>query len=73
LSRYASTRKISKEVLNTIRQHFPDQILNTVIREAALLAECPGFGKSILEYRPGSRSARDFRSLAKDFLEGKVM
>ena len=73
LSRYASTRNISKEVLNTIRQHFPDQILNTVIREAALLAECPGFGKSILEYRPGSRSARDFRSLAKDFLEGKVM
>ena len=73
LSRYASTRRISKEVLNTILQHFPAQVLSTVIRETALLAECPGFGKSILEYRPGSRSARDFGSLAKDFLEGKVM
>lgn len=73
LSRYATTRKISKEVLNTICQHFPGQVLSTVIRETALLAECPSFGKSILEYRPGSRSARDFRSLAQDFLEDKVM
>ncbi len=73
MSRYASTRRISKDVLNTMLQHFPNQVLSTVIRETALLAECPSFGKTILEYRPGSRSARDFRSLAKDFLEGKVM
>ena len=73
MSRYASTRRISKDVLKTMLQHFPNQVLNTVIRETALLAECPSFGKTILEYRPGSRSARDFRSLAKDFLEGKVM
>lgn len=73
MSRYASTRRISKEVLKTMLQHFPNQVLGTVIRETALLAECPSFGQSILEYRPGSRSARDFRRLAKDFLEGKVM
>jgi len=73
MSRYVSTRRISKEVLETMLEHFPNQVLATVIRETALLAECPSFGKSILEYRPGSRSARDFRSLAKDFLQGKVM
>lgn len=73
MSRYASTRRISKQVLKTMLEHFPNQVLATVIRETALLAECPSFGKSILEYRPGSRSARDFRSLAKDFLQGKVM
>jgi len=73
MSRYASTRRISKDVLKIMLQHFPNQVLSTVIRETALLAECPSFGKTVLEYRPGSRSARDFRSLAKDFLEGKVM
>jgi chromosome partitioning protein len=73
MSRYATTRKISKDVLSTMLQHFPDQVLSTVIRETALLAECPSSGKTILEYRPGSRSARDFRSLAKDFLTGRVM
>ena len=73
ISRYSSTRRISKQVLQTILQHFPNQVLKTMIRETALLAECPSFGKTILEYRPGSRSARDFRGLAKDFLQGEVM
>ncbi len=73
MSRYTTTRRISKQVLNTMLQHFPNQVLDAVIREASLLAECPSFGKTILEYRPGSRSARDFRNLADAFLEGKVM
>lgn len=73
ISRYTSIRRISREVLKKLQHYFPDQILATMIRENALLAECPGFGKTILEYRSSSRSARDFRNLATDFLEGKVM
>lgn len=73
MSRYSPTRPISKQVLNILLQHFPDQILATVIRETAVLAECPSFGKTILEYSPKSRSARDFRNLAKDFQESRVM
>ena len=49
------------------------RIVAIINRETALLAECPSFGKTILEYSPKSRSARDFRSLAHDFLEDKVM
>lgn len=73
MSRFASTRNMSKNVLNKVLQYFPKQVLSTVIREAALLAECPSYGKTILDYRPGSRSARDFRSLSQDFLEERVM
>jgi chromosome partitioning protein len=73
MSRYSPNRRISNQVLNVLLTHFPKQILATVIRETALLAECPSFGKTILEYSPKSRSARDFRSLAHDFLDDKVM
>lgn len=73
ISRYMSTRRISGQVLNILLSHFPNQILATVIRETALLAECPSFGQTILEYSPKSRSARDFRNLANDFLEDRVM
>ena len=73
ISRYTSTRRISGQVLNILLSHFPNQILATVIRETALLAECPSFGQTILEYSPKSRSARDFRNLANDFLEDRVM
>ncbi len=68
-----STRRISSQVLNILLSHFPNQVLSTVIRETALLAECPSFGQTILEYSPKSRSARDFRNLANDFLEDRVM
>lgn len=73
MSRYSPNRRISRQVLNVLLMHFPEQILATVIRETALLAECPSFGRTILEYSPKSRSARDFRSLAHDFLDDKVM
>ncbi|MCK9396542.1 MAG: ParA family protein [Methylobacter sp.] len=73
MSRYSPNRRISSQVLDVLLTHFPEQILATVIRETALLAECPSFGKTILEYSPKSRSARDFRNLALDFLEDKVM
>jgi chromosome partitioning protein len=73
ISRYAPTRRISKDVLSTLQKYFPGKILATTIRETALLAECPSFGKTIFEYRPGCRSTRDFAALAKDFLEGRVM
>ncbi|MFI3137625.1 MAG: ParA family protein [Methylococcaceae bacterium] len=73
ISRYTASRRLSKEVVAKLQHYFPKQILATVIRETALLAECPSFGKTILEYRPSSPSARDFHDLASDFLIGKVM
>ncbi len=73
LSRYTPLRRLSGDVLKKLQHYFPKQILATTIRETALLAECPSFGKTILEYRSSSRSARDFRKLATDFLEGRVM
>ncbi|MCQ8181347.1 ParA family protein [Methylomonas sp. SURF-1] len=73
MSRYIPTRRLSREVLELVKNYFPGKILATPIRETALLAECPSFGKTIFEYRPGCRSARDFTELAKDFLENRVM
>lgn len=73
MSRYIPTRRLSKDVLETIKKYFPGQILATPIRETAVLAECPSFGKTIFEYRPGWRSANDFAALAQDYLEGRVM
>lgn len=73
MSRYISTRRISKDVLNSMKKYFPGQVLATPIRETAALAECPSFGKTIFEYRAGWRSAQDFNALALDFLDGRVM
>jgi chromosome partitioning protein len=73
ISRFAQTRRISTQVLSSLRNYFPGKILATIIREAAVLAECPSYGKTIFEYSPKSRSANDYLSLASDYLEGRVM
>lgn len=73
MSRYIPSRRLSKDVLGTMKKYFSGQILPTPIRETAFLAECPSFGKTIFEYRPGCRSAKDFMALADDFLQGRVI
>jgi len=73
MSRYIPSRRLSKDVLETMKKYFSGQILVTPIRETAFLAECPSFGKTIFEYRPGCRSAKDFMALADDFLRERVI
>jgi chromosome partitioning protein len=69
LNRYFPRRRLSKEVSGKLETHFPDQLLHTPIREAAVIAECPGIGRTIFEYKPSSQSAREFRVMAEELLE----
>ncbi|MET0072052.1 MAG: ParA family protein [Candidatus Thiodiazotropha sp.] len=69
LNRYFPRRRLSKEVSEKLKRHFPGQLINTRIREAAVIAECPGIGRTIFEYRPGSQSAKEFNTLASELLQ----
>lgn len=73
LSRFVARRRLSREVLEKLIQHFPGMILQTPIREAAVLAECPGAGRTIFEYRASSGSAEDFKSLGNDVIQGNTL
>lgn len=73
VQRYQTRRRLAKEVMTLLKKHFPNRILATVVREAAMVAECPGLGKTIIEHKPGSRAARAFRQLAEDLIEARVM
>ncbi len=71
VTRFDQRRRHAHEVANKIHQYFPEQLLPTVIHESVALAESPSFGKSIFEYQPNSRSAKEYASLA-DNLVSKV-
>jgi len=68
LSRFQPKRRLAREVSQKLEQHFPGKVLGTPVREAAVLAECPGVGRTIFEYRSGSRSAKEFKALAGDLI-----
>ncbi len=69
LSRFQTRRRLAREVERKLLDHFPGRVLPHPIQEAAVLAECPGVGRSIFEYRPRSRAAAEFKALAQDLIE----
>lgn len=72
MSRFHARRRHAQEVHEKVRRYFPRQLLGTTVHEAVALAECPSFGKTIFEYRPGSRSADEYWALALDLSENQT-
>jgi chromosome partitioning protein len=72
-TRYHKRRRLPEQILDKLQYYFPEQILKTRIREVAALAECPGVGKTIFEYRKNSNGAHDYHALAGDLVAGRVM
>ncbi len=73
MTRFNTRRRLPQQVMDTLKQYFPKQVLATKIREAAALAECPSFGKTIFEYRKNSNGAMDYGSLALDLAHGRTL
>ncbi|HHE40726.1 MAG TPA: hypothetical protein ENL10_04410 [Candidatus Cloacimonetes bacterium] len=60
--------RISREVLENIRDHFSDTMFETVIRSNVTLKEAAGHGKSILDYSKKASGSKDYMMLAEEVL-----
>ena len=72
ITRYATRRRLSAQVKEKLLKYFPTQLLPTVVRENAPVAESPSFGKSIFDYSRRSNGAKDYLALADDILYRRV-
>ena len=68
LTMYDKRNQLSRQVLNEVNKNFPGRIFNAVIPRLVSLAEAPSFGKTILQFDPGSRAARAYRQLAEEVI-----
>lgn len=73
LSRFLPRRRLSQEVRAKLLQHFPGHLLATAVREAAIVAESAGAGRTVFEYRPNSKAASEFRDLGFDYLNHRLL
>ena len=73
ITRYMTRRRLSWQVQEKLRKYFPRQLLATVVRENAPVAESPSFGKSVFDYCRRCNGARDYLSLADDILYRRVV
>ncbi|MEM7207166.1 MAG: ParA family protein [Pseudomonadota bacterium] len=69
MSRINVRRRINEDIFRKVTASFPDAVLPTVVREAAVLAECAGFGQTVFEFRGKCSSAGEFSQLATDIVK----
>ncbi len=70
LTMYDGRTNLSQDVVEEVRQHFPDEVFRTVIPRSVRLAEAPSHGLPITAYSPNSSGALAYQSLARELLEG---
>jgi len=73
LSMYDGRLRLAREVVAEVRQHFKDQVFNTIIHRNARLGEAPGLGKPVALYDATCKGALNFLNLAKEILENNMV
>ena len=68
ITMFDGRNRLSHQVVEEIRAHFPDKLFRTIVRRNVRLSECPSYGKPICLYDPGSTGAQDYRDLAKELI-----
>ncbi|OLC54021.1 MAG: sporulation initiation inhibitor Soj [Chloroflexi bacterium 13_1_40CM_4_68_4] len=58
--------RLSVQVVEDVRRHFPREVFDTRIPRAVRLAEAPSYGRPADEYDPASRGAQAYADLAKE-------
>jgi chromosome partitioning protein len=62
LTMYDSRTNLAHQVVEEVREHFPDEVLDTLIPRSVRISEAPSFGQSVISYdlnSPGSLSYRE--------------
>src|SRR5207302_9759697 len=61
--------KEAKDCVEQTRQAFPNEMLQTVVRESARLGEAFTYARTIVEHDPNGMGTADYRSVASELLE----
>lgn len=68
ITMYDKREKLSREVKNEVRKHFPHHVFEAEIPRSVTLAEAPSFAKPILSYAPTSLGALAYHRLALEVI-----
>ena len=68
MTMYDPRTRLSAQVVDEVRRHFPDRTFETVIPRSVRLSEAPSHGMPVLEYEPASRGAGAYADLAQELI-----
>ncbi len=70
---FDSRNKLSNAIIQRLDKAFHNKVTHTKIGVNIALAEAPGYGQTIFEYRPDSRGAQDVMQLAEEILQRELV
>jgi chromosome partitioning protein len=73
LTMYDGRASLAQQVVNEVRQHFPEQTFNAVIPRSVRLAEAPSHGLPISVYAATSAGAQAYQALTEELLKGDTL
>jgi chromosome partitioning protein len=68
MTMFDSRTNLAMDVVNEVRQHFPEQIFKTIIPRNIRLSEAPSYGEDILAYAPDSAGCKAYQELTEEML-----
>ena len=72
LTMFDTRNSLAHQVVNEVRQHFPEQVFNAVIPRNVRLSECPSYGIPAMVYDARSRGAKAYAALTQELVQNNV-
>ena len=69
LTMYDSRLRLSNQVAEEVKKHFPLLVFDTIIHRNTRLGEAPSFGKPILMYDASAKGSLNYLNLARELLQ----
>src|SRR5699024_3262328 len=66
LTMFDSRTNLAHQVVEEVREHFPDQTLRTAIPRSVRISEAPSYSQTVLTYDPSSSGALAYREAARE-------
>ncbi|MET2011236.1 ParA family protein [Microbacterium chocolatum] len=68
LTMYDGRTRLAQQVAEEVRQHFPSEVLGTVIPRSVRVSEAPSFGQTVIAYDGQSAGAIAYREAAVELI-----
>lgn len=69
LTMYDGRTRLSAQVADEVREHFPEQVLRTTVPRSVRVSEAPSFGETVMTYDPTSSGALAYLEAAGELAD----
>jgi chromosome partitioning protein len=66
LTMYDSRTNLANQVAQDVRDHFPQQVLGTIIPRSVRVSEAPSYGQSVISYDTNSTGSLSYQEAAAE-------